>query len=116
MEKLNGAIDDALKFLEANQSADKDEYEKRQKDLEAVAMPIMTKLYQQGGGGGMPGNFPGGPEPCLTGLLCSPFTGLSRLEQLPDELLGAIFSHLRRDGQPSPAGSPPAAHSLYSSS
>jgi len=58
-EKLNAAIDDALKWLESNQFAEKDDYEKKQKDLEGVAMPIMTKLYQ--GGGGMPGGFPGGP-------------------------------------------------------
>jgi L1 cell adhesion molecule like protein len=73
-DKLNEAIDEALKWLDANQYAEKDEYEKRQKDLENVAMPIMTKLYQGGGmggeggmpTGGMPGGFggaPGGPSP-----------------------------------------------------
>jgi len=60
-EKLNSAIDTAIKWLESNQSADKEEYEAKQKELEGVAMPIMTRLYQQGGGmppqGGMPGNY-----------------------------------------------------------
>jgi len=64
-EALNKAIDDAIKWLDANQMAEKEEYESKQKELEGVAMPIMTRLYQQGGApggmpGGMPGGFPGG--------------------------------------------------------
>lgn len=53
---------DTIKWLDANQLADKEEYEHRQKELEAVCNPIITKLYQSAGGappGGMPG-FPGG--------------------------------------------------------
>jgi len=46
------------------QTAEKDEFEHKQKELEKVCMPIVTKLYQgAGGGGGMPGGaggFPGG--------------------------------------------------------
>jgi L1 cell adhesion molecule like protein len=67
--KLEKAIDEAVNWLDANQMATKDEYEHKQKELEGVAMPIMTKLYQQGGGapggmpGGMPGGFPGGGFP-----------------------------------------------------
>ena len=43
------------------QTAEKDEYEHQQKELEKVCMPIITKLYQAAGGapGGMPGGFPG---------------------------------------------------------
>lgn len=43
------------------QSAEKDEFEHQQKELEKVCNPIMTKLYQSAGGapGGMPGGFPG---------------------------------------------------------
>jgi L1 cell adhesion molecule like protein len=53
-EKLNKAIDEAVHWLERNQLAEKEEFEHKQKELEAVAMPIMTKLYQGGAGGGMP--------------------------------------------------------------
>ena len=47
------------------QSAEKDEFEHKQKELEKVCMPIVTKLYQGAGGGaggmpGGPGGFPGG--------------------------------------------------------
>lgn len=53
---------DTIKWLDANQLGEKEEYEHRQKELEAVCNPIMTKLYQTAGGapGGMPG-FPGAP-------------------------------------------------------
>ena len=43
--------------------AEKDEFEHKQKELEKVCMPIVTKLYQGAGGGEMPGGaggFPGG--------------------------------------------------------
>lgn len=48
------------------QLAEKDEFEHKQKELEKVCMPIVTKLYQGAGGGmpsgpgGFPGGFPGG--------------------------------------------------------
>jgi len=49
---LNKAIDDALSWLEKNQLAEKDEFDAKQKEVEAVANPIMMKAYQQGGGAG----------------------------------------------------------------
>lgn len=53
---------ETIKWLDANQLADREEYEHRQKELESVCNPIITKLYQGAGGapGGMPGGFPGG--------------------------------------------------------
>merc|ERR1712055_989908 len=65
---------ETLTWLDNNQTAEKDEYEYQQKELEKVAMPIMTKLYQSGAagadgagmggmGGGMPGNFGAGGAP-----------------------------------------------------
>jgi len=51
---------DVMKWLEANQLAEKEEYEHKQKEVEGVCTPIITKLYQSAGGaGGMPGGFPG---------------------------------------------------------
>lgn len=40
-----------------SQSAEKDEFEHQQKELEKICNPIMTKLYQNAGG--MPGGFSG---------------------------------------------------------
>ena len=40
---------------------EKEVYEEKQKEVESVANPIMTKMYQtMGGEGGMPGGMPGG--------------------------------------------------------
>ena len=50
---------DTIKWLDANQLAEKEEYEHRQKELEGVCSPIITKLYQ--GAGGAPGGMPGFP-------------------------------------------------------
>ena len=55
---------EAIDWLDKNQTAEKEEFEHQQKELEKVCMPIVTKLYQAGGappgaGGGMPGGFPG---------------------------------------------------------
>ena len=53
---------ETIDWLDKNQTAEKDEFEHQQKELEKVCSPIITKLYQSGGapGGGMPGGFPGG--------------------------------------------------------
>ena len=41
--------------------AEKEEYEDKQKELEKIANPIMTKMYGGSGGGqGAPGGFPSG--------------------------------------------------------
>nr|NP_001165656.1 heat shock cognate 70.II protein [Xenopus laevis]AAB00199.1 heat shock cognate 70.II [Xenopus laevis]AAB41583.1 heat shock cognate 70.II protein [Xenopus laevis] len=72
-EKLQGKISDedkqkilekcneVVSWLDKNQTAEKEEFEHQQKELEKVCNPIITKLYQGAGGmpGGMPGGFPG---------------------------------------------------------
>jgi heat shock protein 1/8 len=63
---------ETLKWLDANQMAEKDEFSYKQKELENVCNPIITRLYQsaQGGGAGPNcgmqsgqnfGNFSSGP-------------------------------------------------------
>ncbi len=54
--------DETIKWLDANQLAEVDEFQDKQKEVEAVCNPIITKLYQAAGGqpGGMPGGMPGG--------------------------------------------------------
>merc|ERR1712151_14680 len=60
-EKIEVAVQEALDWLDKNQLAEKDEFESKQKELEGVVNPIMMKVYQAAGGGGMPeGAMPGG--------------------------------------------------------
>merc|ERR1712047_66508 len=59
---INSKCDEALKWLESNQLGEVDEFKDKQKELEAVCNPIISKLYQQGGapGGTMPNGMPNG--------------------------------------------------------
>jgi heat shock 70kDa protein 1/2/6/8 len=58
-EKVQKTIDDALKWMNENSESSKDDYEKKQKEVEGIVMPVLSKL-QGGMGGGMPGGFGGG--------------------------------------------------------
>merc|ERR1712072_1155190 len=59
-EKIEKEVQNTLDWLDKNQLAEKDEFEAKQKELEAVVNPIMMKVYQAAGGGGMPeGGMPG---------------------------------------------------------
>lgn len=62
---LESKIDEIQRWLEANPNAETEQYEAKQKEIEAVCNPIMTKIYQAAGGapGGMPGGMPGGGMP-----------------------------------------------------
>uniref|UniRef100_A0A2K6L4Q9 Heat shock protein family A (Hsp70) member 8 n=1 Tax=Rhinopithecus bieti TaxID=61621 RepID=A0A2K6L4Q9_RHIBE len=85
-EKLQGKINDEdkqkildkcneiINWLDKNQTAEKEEFEHQQKELEKVCNPIITKLYQSAGGmpGGMPGGFPGGGAPPSGGASSGP--------------------------------------------
>ncbi|KAK8775439.1 hypothetical protein V5799_031209 [Amblyomma americanum] len=56
-QKVLDKVQETIKWLDSNQLAEKEEYEHRQKELEAICNPIVAKLYQAGG---MPGaGFPG---------------------------------------------------------
>merc|ERR1739842_202093 len=52
--------DEAIKWLDANQLAEVEEFTEKQKEVEGVCNPIITKLYADAGGapGGMPGGMP----------------------------------------------------------
>ena len=55
-ETIGNALKEAQDWLNANQEAEKDEYETHLKDLQKVCDPIIGKLYQQQGG--QPGSGP----------------------------------------------------------
>merc|ERR1719158_2231614 len=51
---LEGIVDEAIKWLEANPHAEVSEYEEKKKEIEGKVNPILAKL-QAAAGGGMPG-------------------------------------------------------------
>jgi len=63
---LEEKIETTMKWLDANQAAEKEEYEEKQKELEGVALPILQKM---GGGAGAPGGMGGmGGMPDMSGM------------------------------------------------
>ncbi|KAG0316480.1 70-kilodalton heat shock protein, partial [Podila horticola] len=74
-KKLEDATAEVISWLDANQEADKEEYDAKQKHLEEISNPIMMKVYGAEGGappmpgaaGGAPGGFPndGASEPTI---------------------------------------------------
>jgi len=69
--KIEKEVEEAIKWIESNPNAHAEEYDSKQKNLEGIFNPIISKIYQSMGGapggegmpgmpGGMPGGFPGG--------------------------------------------------------
>jgi L1 cell adhesion molecule like protein len=56
-KKITSKVDEIIKWLDGNLSAEKEEFEEKKKELESVCNPIMMKFYQAGG---MPGAGGGG--------------------------------------------------------
>jgi len=55
-KKVMDAINSTTQWLDSNQNSEKEEYEEKQKALEAIVTPILSNLS---GGGAAPGGFPG---------------------------------------------------------
>lgn len=51
METLEEAVKETLDWLDENEDAEVEEFEEKQKDLEGIANPIMSRIYQAGGDG-----------------------------------------------------------------
>ncbi|KAG5024374.1 hypothetical protein JHK86_020288 [Glycine max] len=49
-EKVETAVKEALEWLDDNQSVEKEEYEEKLKEVEAVCNPIISAVYQRSGG------------------------------------------------------------------
>mmetsp|Transcript_12416 Transcript_12416/g.28365 ORF Transcript_12416/g.28365 Transcript_12416/m.28365 type:complete len:653 (-) Transcript_12416:219-2177(-) len=65
--KVMDAVNSTTQWLDSNQAAEKEEFEEKQKALEAIVLPILQNLSggagMPGADGGMPGGFPGGAAP-----------------------------------------------------
>jgi L1 cell adhesion molecule like protein len=64
---IEDAVKAAIDWLEANQNAEKADFEAKQKEVEAICNPIMAKMYQGAGGAGGPdmggmGGMGGAPD------------------------------------------------------
>merc|ERR1712084_111448 len=51
-EKIMDAIKDGQSWLDSNPEADAEEIKEKQKEVEGICAPIVSKYYGQGGGGG----------------------------------------------------------------
>ncbi|EFN75098.1 heat shock 70 kDa protein cognate 4 [Harpegnathos saltator] len=67
-EKVISKCNEIISWLDANQLAEKEEFHDKQKELEAICNPIVTKLYQGapgGAGGAGPNPSTGGAGPTI---------------------------------------------------
>ncbi|XP_020080196.1 heat shock cognate 70 kDa protein-like [Ananas comosus] len=54
-QKIEKAVEDTITWLDSNQLAEVDEFEHKLKELEEVCNPIISRMYQDGGGAGPAG-------------------------------------------------------------
>ncbi len=59
-ETIKTAVDEAVEWLDENQSAESEDFEAKLKELEKITNPIVGKVYQ--GSGGAPGGSAGGDD------------------------------------------------------
>jgi len=57
---IEKACEDAIAWLDKNQLAEVEEFEHKQKEIEGICNPIITKMYQKTGGAPGAEGFPGG--------------------------------------------------------
>lgn len=61
-EAVQKAVTDGLTWLEAHPTGTKTEFDEKRKEVEAVASPIISKVYQASGGSPPPESSEGGPD------------------------------------------------------
>merc|ERR1711959_824343 len=60
-------VDETIKWIDANQSASKDDYDAKKKEIEGTVGPLLQKMAAGGGGGGACGSAGGGGCAAKTG-------------------------------------------------
>lgn len=58
---LMSKCEEVIEWIDANQAAEKDEYDEKKKELEEVCNPVISKMYQAAGG------MPGGADSSASG-------------------------------------------------
>ena len=61
--KITAAVEEAISWLDGNQTAEIDEFEDKLKELEGVCNPIISKMYQGAGGAPLPAPTSAVPVP-----------------------------------------------------
>ncbi|CAK9205902.1 unnamed protein product [Sphagnum troendelagicum] len=51
-ETIDTALKEVLEWSDDNQTAEKEDYDEKLKEVEAICNPIITKVYQKSGGSG----------------------------------------------------------------
>jgi L1 cell adhesion molecule like protein len=102
---MSSKCDEAVKWLDSNQLAEVEEFQDKQKEVEAVCNPIITKLYQQGGAPGddVPGGMPGGMSNGMPGGMSNGMSG-GMPGGMPDGMPGGM-PHGMPQGKANPASS-----------
>lgn len=54
-ETIDTALKEVLEWLDDNQTVEKEDYDEKLKEVEAICNPIITKVYQKSGGSGAGG-------------------------------------------------------------
>ncbi|KAI9997763.1 hypothetical protein PInf_001694 [Phytophthora infestans] len=62
-KSIEDKVAETLHWLDANQAAEKEEFDAKQQELEGVANPILQKIYASEAGAGMGGMGGAGPRP-----------------------------------------------------
>eukprot|EP00095_Tigriopus_kingsejongensis_P008959 snap_masked-scaffold334_size202906-processed-gene-0.9 protein:Tk08959 transcript:snap_masked-scaffold334_size202906-processed-gene-0.9-mRNA-1 annotation:"inducible heat shock protein 70" len=57
---ISDCCEEAIRWLDNNQTGEKDEYVDKQKHVEEICAPIIKRLYEKAGGGPAPGGTPAG--------------------------------------------------------
>ncbi|MQL84181.1 hypothetical protein Taro_016667 [Colocasia esculenta] len=61
-EKVEAALKETLEWLDENQNAEKEDYDEKLKEVEAVCNPIISAVYQRSGGGPAGGSEDSGDD------------------------------------------------------
>ena len=91
-ETISSNVEETIKWLEANQLSEVEDFEKKQKELEGICAPIMMKLNKDAPTGmptGMPGGMPGG----IPG-------GMPDMANMSPEVMAEMMAKMSSDTEP----------------
>jgi L1 cell adhesion molecule like protein len=60
-KKIEQAVEETINWLDSNTMAEQDEFEDKQKELEAICQPIISGMYGGAGGASPSAEHPGSP-------------------------------------------------------